>query len=78
MENIPPPHSGTCSSESEKDSLLFCGIGNSFAYSSSRSESRKRAMLVFLWHRKFPRLFEFAKRISQTSYARFFQTAGND
>ena len=27
MENIPPPHSGTCSSESEKDSLLFCGLG---------------------------------------------------
>ena len=48
---------------------LIYGIGNSTAYPSSRSESRKRALLVFLWYRKFLRLSESAKRISQ-SYLR--------
>ena len=49
--------------------LLFYGIGNSTAYPSSRSESRKvnlRSKFTFLWYRKFHRLSEFAKRISQS------------
>ena len=34
------------------EKAVIYGIGNSSAYSSSRSESRKRALLVFLHSRK--------------------------
>ncbi|MCI9316280.1 MAG: ribosome small subunit-dependent GTPase A [Lachnospiraceae bacterium] len=44
---------------------LFCGIGNSHAYSSSRSESRKRAMLVFFRQRAMIKIVKSSCKVGK-------------
>ena len=47
-------------------------VPSSLACSSSRSESRNRTCSIFYYIRNSSAYYEFAKRISQSSVARFF------